>query len=161
MWNTCFNAIYGAGHVRFECWFEICNWKVSLLWVEYFFIRVCSSWSCMSESASPHKYIRLSLLLRSELQSDTLWDAIMHEIEFIFLHPQIPDLQILSKPYINGKIIYSDDLWWCINLNFTNWPYDWFCAPGSHISFCVQNRKESKMSKWWQTLHVSVNEWRL
>ncbi len=25
----------------------------------------------------------------------------------IFLHPQIPDLQILSKPYINGNIIYS------------------------------------------------------
>ncbi len=34
----------------------------------------------------------------------------------IFMHPQIPDFQILSnhnKPYINGKIIYS--LWWCIN----------------------------------------------
>ncbi len=26
-----------------------------------------------------------------------------------FLHPQIPDLQILSKPYINANIIYSDD----------------------------------------------------
>ncbi len=25
-----------------------------------------------------------------------------------FLHAQIPDLQILSKPYINGNIIYSD-----------------------------------------------------
>ncbi len=37
-----------------------------------------------------------------------------------FLHPQIPDFQILSyhnKPYINGKIIYSA-FRWCINLNF-------------------------------------------
>ncbi len=25
----------------------------------------------------------------------------------IFLHPQIPDFQILPKPYINGNIIYS------------------------------------------------------
>ncbi len=25
----------------------------------------------------------------------------------IFLHPQIPDFQILFKPYINGNIIYS------------------------------------------------------
>ncbi len=24
----------------------------------------------------------------------------------IFLHPQIPDFQILSKPYINGNMIY-------------------------------------------------------
>ncbi len=38
----------------------------------------------------------------------------------IFLHPQIPDLQILydhNKPYINGNIIYSD-FRWCINLSF-------------------------------------------
>ncbi len=28
----------------------------------------------------------------------------------MFLHPQIPDLQILSKPYINGNIIYSADV---------------------------------------------------
>ncbi len=37
----------------------------------------------------------------------------------IFLHPQIPDLQILSdhnKPYINGNIIYSA-FRWCIHLN--------------------------------------------
>ncbi len=30
--------------------------------------------------------------------------------DFLFLHPQIPDFQILSnhnKPYINGNIIYS------------------------------------------------------
>ncbi len=36
-----------------------------------------------------------------------------------FLHPQIPDFQILSdhnKPYINGNIIYSA-LRWCINLD--------------------------------------------
>ncbi len=25
----------------------------------------------------------------------------------MFLHPQIPDFQILSKPYINGNMIYS------------------------------------------------------
>ncbi len=36
----------------------------------------------------------------------------------IFLHPQIPDFQILSKPYINGNMIYSA-FRWCINLNFT------------------------------------------
>ncbi len=35
----------------------------------------------------------------------------------MFLHPQIPDLQILSKPYINGNMIYSA-FRWCINLNF-------------------------------------------
>jgi len=35
------------------------------------------------EDITYRKYIRLSLLLRSELQSDTLWDAIMHEIEFM------------------------------------------------------------------------------
>ncbi len=38
------------------------------------------------------------------------------------------DFQILSyhnKPYINGKIIYSD---------FTKiYPFDWFCAPGSRM----------------------------
>ncbi len=34
----------------------------------------------------------------------------------MFLHPQIPDFQILSKPYINGDIIYSA-FRWCINLN--------------------------------------------
>jgi len=36
----------------------------------------------------------------------------------MFLHPQIPDFQILSKPYINVNIIYSA-FRWCINLNFT------------------------------------------
>ncbi len=38
---------------------------------------------------------------------------------FIFLHPQIPEFQILSyhnKPYINGNIIYSA-FRWCIHLN--------------------------------------------
>ncbi len=34
-----------------------------------------------------------------------------------FLHPQIPDLQILSKPYINGNIIYSA-FRWCIHIKF-------------------------------------------
>ncbi len=36
-----------------------------------------------------------------------------------FFNPQIPDFQILSdhnKPYINGKIIYSDDVYISINL---------------------------------------------
>ncbi len=32
------------------------------------------------------------------------------------LMTQIPDLQILSKPYINGNMIYSA-FRWCINLN--------------------------------------------
>ncbi len=36
----------------------------------------------------------------------------------MFLHPQIPDFQILSKPHINGNIIYSA-FRLCINLNFT------------------------------------------
>ncbi len=39
---------------------------------------------------------------------------------WFFLHPQIPDFQILSdhnKPYINGKFIYSA-FRWCIHLNF-------------------------------------------
>ncbi len=27
----------------------------------------------------------------------------------IFMLPQIADFQISSKPYINGKLIYSDD----------------------------------------------------
>ncbi len=35
----------------------------------------------------------------------------------MFLHPQILDLQILSKPYINVNIIYSA-FRWCIHLNF-------------------------------------------
>jgi len=35
----------------------------------------------------------------------------------MFSHPQIPDFQILSKPYINGNIIDSA-FRWCINLNF-------------------------------------------
>ncbi len=43
-----------------------------------------------------------------------------------FLHPQIPDLQILSKPYINGNIIYS------AKSQFQKMdPYDWFSGPGS------------------------------
>ncbi len=37
-----------------------------------------------------------------------------------FLHPQIPDFQILSKPYINGNIIYSA-FRWHINLNNKKW----------------------------------------
>ncbi len=37
----------------------------------------------------------------------------------IFLHPQIPDCQILYKPYINGNIIYSA-LRLCINRNLKN-----------------------------------------
>jgi len=40
-----------------------------------------------------------------------------------FLHPQIPDFQILSdhnKPYINGNMIYSV-FRCCINLNFEKW----------------------------------------
>ncbi len=36
----------------------------------------------------------------------------------MFLHPQIPDVQILSKPYINGNMIYSA-FRWCITLSFT------------------------------------------
>ncbi len=39
---------------------------------------------------------------------------------YIFLHPQIPDFQILSdhnKPYINGNIIYLAFIWYT-NLNF-------------------------------------------
>ncbi len=42
----------------------------------------------------------------------------------MFLHPQIPDFQIVfsrtnivqTKPYINWKLVYSD-LRWCMNLN--------------------------------------------
>ncbi len=48
--------------------------------------------------------------------------------------------QILSKPYINGKIIYSA-FRLCINLNVKKIdPYDWICAPRSHT--CV-SRLES------------------
>ncbi len=54
-----------------------------------------------------------------------------------FLHPQIPDFQIVvqilsypNKPYINGKLSYSA-FRWCINLNFKK--IDWFCGPGSHL----------------------------
>ncbi len=58
----------------------------------------------------------------------------------IFLHPQIPDFQILSypnKPYINGKLIYSAFIF-CTNLNLEkNDTYDWFCGPGSHLYFLI------------------------
>ncbi len=62
----------------------------------------------------------------------------------MFLHPQIPDFQIVvsrtnpnklsypNKPYIIGKRIYSA-FRWCINLNLKkNYPYDWFVVQG-HI----------------------------
>ncbi len=44
-------------------------------------------------------------------------------IFWFFFAPSDPDFQILSNPYINGKLIY-------INLNVKN---DWFCGPGSQI----------------------------
>ncbi len=59
-----------------------------------------------------------------------------------FLHPQIPDFQIVVSqpnivlyiPYINGKIIYSA-FRLCINLNIEKmYPDDWFCGPGSHMA---------------------------
>ncbi len=50
-------------------------------------------------------------------------------------------LQILSyhnKPYINGKLIYSDDFRWCINLNFKKLTLcDWFCGLGAQFRWRI------------------------
>ncbi len=50
----------------------------------------------------------------------------------MFLHPQIPDFQILSyhnKPYINGKLMYTA-FRCCIHLKIRkNDPCDWCCGP--------------------------------
>ncbi len=51
------------------------------------------------------------------------------------MHPQIPDLQILSKPYINGKIIYILEI------------DDWFCAPG----------QGSKLRPFWSHMLPKCN----
>ncbi len=47
------------------------------------------------------------------------------------MHPQIPDLQILSdlKPYINGKDLFSFQMMH----KFETSNNGWFCGPGSHI----------------------------
>ncbi len=49
----------------------------------------------------------------------------------MFLHPQIPDFQILSdhnKPYINGNIIFAKNV-----QKICNYPDDWFCVAGTYI----------------------------
>ncbi len=73
----------------------------------------------------------------------------------IFLHPQIPDLQILSyhnKPYINGKHIWPLWLvlwsrasyglcvsrpWWSewVRLPSTDSPWGWWCCRSDHQRF--------------------------
>ncbi len=65
----------------------------------------------------------------------------------IFLHPQIPDFQILSKPYINGNIINSA----FINMD----PFDWFCAPGSDISLSLQS-KTIKQSEYFSCIQKNT-----
>ncbi len=70
----------------------------------------------------------------------SLYRQFSQYLDFLLLHPQIPDFQIvvslpnivLSYQYINGKLIYS--AFGClINLNFKIDPYDWFCGPAGHI----------------------------
>ncbi len=70
------------------------------------------------------KYIKTACLISNmhclELHLDNFKDYFLNI--YIFLHPQIPDFQIVvSQPnivlYINGKIIYSA-FRWCRNLNF-------------------------------------------
>ncbi len=66
--------------------------------------------------------LKLNFWLVICIAKNFIWTTLkeIFSIFRFFLHPQIPDLQILSdhnKPYINGKIIYSA-FRWCINLNF-------------------------------------------
>ncbi len=54
------------------------------------------------------------------IAKNLIWTTLKMISQYLdFLHPQIPDFQILSyhnKPYINEKIIYSA-FRWCKNLN--------------------------------------------
>ncbi len=46
----------------------------------------------------------------------------------MFVHPQIPYFQILSKPYINGNYLFSFQMMHKSQFHKSD-PYDWFCAP--------------------------------
>ncbi len=67
-----------------------------------------------------------------------------------FLNIQIPDFQILSKPYINGNMIYS-----AFKSQFH--PYDWFCAPGSYI--VPPPHSGSVLMKWFSVLMDVYTRW--
>ncbi len=56
-------------------------------------------------------------------------------------------LQILSKPYINGNIIYSA-FRWCWPFWKTD-PYDWICAPGSRLLKTELHVFANKLFKYW------------
>ncbi len=54
------------------------------------------------------------------IDKNFIWTTLKAIISIFFLHPQIPDFQIIvspNKPHINGKLIYSS-FRWSINLHF-------------------------------------------
>ncbi len=83
--------------------------------------------------------LKLNLWLVICITYNLIWTTLkmIFSIFRFFLHPQIPDLQILSnhnKPYININIIYSA-FRWCINLNFQNVPL-WLVLC-SRVTYCT------------------------
>ncbi len=82
---------------------------------------------CSTVNISKHTFLLVICIAKN-----FIWTTLK-----IFLHPQIPDCQILShhnKPYINGNPIYSA-FRWCITLNFTNWTLvtGFVVQAGSHV----------------------------
>ncbi len=79
---------------------------IKLIWLAKLIIKLIS-------------YRKRNFVLVICIAKNFIWTTLkmIFSIFRFFLHPQIPDLQILSKPYINGNIIYSA-FRWCINLNF-------------------------------------------
>ncbi len=83
-------------------------------------IRILRSCSMKIFSKCPTVNIsKLNFWLLICIAKNFIWTTLkmIFSIFRFVLHPQIPDLQILSKPYINGNIIYSA-FRLCINLNF-------------------------------------------
>ncbi len=103
-------------------------------------IRILRSCSMNIFSSFPTlNILKLNLWLVICITYNLIWTTLkmIFSIFRFFLHPQIPDLQILSdhhKPYININIIYSA-FRWRINLNFQNVPL-WLVLC-SRVTYCT------------------------
>ncbi len=84
---------------------------------------------------SNSKYIKTYFWLVVCIAKNLIWTTlkVIFSVFRFFLHLQIPDFQIVvsrtnivlsNKPYINGKFIYSDNVYISIKKN---------CGPGSHL----------------------------
>ncbi len=105
------------------------NSKKYIVWVKIIDFSYIPKIISILRSCSMKIFCKCSMVNISKLNfwlliciENFIWTTLkmIFSIFRFFLHPQIPDLQILSdhnKPYINGNIIYSASRW-CIHLNF-------------------------------------------